>query len=923
MSDMELDLQLVDATSSQVDEECARMRDEYRRRLAEKLKDPEFRKIEGFPIGTDEAIIALSDPPYFTPCPNPFVAEWLEQSAKPYVPEMDDYHREPFATDVSEGKNDPIYNAHSYHTKVPHKAIMRYILHYTEPGDVVYDGFCGTGMTGVAAQMCGDRQQVESLDYRVLADGMILDSNGDKFSRLGVRKAILNDLSPAASFIAYNYNSPVNANSFEREAQRILMEIEDECSWMYVTLHTSSGSETHALSEKILSCKSAEEIKLVYSVHNKLGRINYTVWSDVFVCPNCGEDIVFWDAAVDQNAGKVRDTFSCQACGASTTKRGSDRAFVSFYDESIQTVIRQAKQVPVLINYTYGKSRYDKVPDMHDLSLIEKIQNIQIGYWFPIDELPKGFNTEQPKRSHGFTHVHHFYTKRNLYSLALLRHKLTSSHMEGQLLCLVGDQLPRASKMHKIAVSRLNTNLSKTAGVLSGTLYVPSNQIEYTVLDMIGYRVTDVKSYLTKRDMATHHYCETVSTTASSVLPNSIDYIFTDPPFGGNLMYSELNFLWEAWLGVKTNNCCEAITNDVQHKGLPEYQKLMTLCFSKYFTVLKPGRWMTVEFHNSANAVWNAIGEALERAGFVVAGVRTIDKQQGSFKQVTSSAATKVDLVISCYKPRNEFEERFRLVQGKVEGVIEFIRQHLDMLPVVPISREGKIEVVAERTKYLLFDRMIAYHLQRGARIPMSAAEFYQMLDEQFVERDDMYFLPDQAAKYDAVRTRTEVESLELFISDERSAVHWVRQQLMKKSLTLGELTPAFMQEMHNWASHEERPELRDLLKVNFIPDEDGKWRVPDPNQEKDLEALRRKALLKTFEGYVKSKGQLKVFRKEAILEGFKHCWQTKQFGVIVAVCERIPAKILQEVPEFVQFYDIAKDLAPTETLQLEFTWEG
>ena len=57
--------------------------------------------------------------------------------------------------------------AHSYHTKVPHKAIMRYILHYTESRDVVFDGFCGTGMTGVAAQLCGDRAAVESLGYQI------------------------------------------------------------------------------------------------------------------------------------------------------------------------------------------------------------------------------------------------------------------------------------------------------------------------------------------------------------------------------------------------------------------------------------------------------------------------------------------------------------------------------------------------------------------------------------------------------------------------------------------------------------------------------------------------------------------------------------------------------------------------------------
>ena len=184
-------------------------------KLRERLRDPEFRKIEGFPIGSDEDILALSDPPYYTACPNPFIADFIKHYGKPYDPSKP-YSREPFAADVSEGKNDPIYNAHSYHTKVPHKAIMRYILHYTEPGDVVFDGFCGTGMTGVAAQMCGDKAVVESLGYRVDKDGTIFqqetDENGKPiwkpFSKLGARRAVLNDLSPAATFIAYNYNTP-------------------------------------------------------------------------------------------------------------------------------------------------------------------------------------------------------------------------------------------------------------------------------------------------------------------------------------------------------------------------------------------------------------------------------------------------------------------------------------------------------------------------------------------------------------------------------------------------------------------------------------------------------------------------------------------------------------------------------------------
>jgi DNA-directed RNA polymerase subunit RPC12/RpoP len=320
--------------------------------LHKKLGDPEFRKIEGFPIGKDEDILALSDPPYYTACPNPwlqdFISEWENQKDKSQARQP--YHREPFAADVSEGKNDPIYNAHSYHTKVPHKAIMRYILHYTNPGDIVFDGFCGTGMTGVAAQMCGNRTEVESLGYKVEKDGTILqeetDEKGEKhwkaFSKLGARKAVLNDLSPAATFIAYNYNTPVDVAAFEKEAQRILAEVEAECGWMYETLHTDGKTK---------------------------GKINYTVWSDVFVCPECSKEIIFWEAAVDKEAGEVRDEFPCTHCGAKLTKRRMERAWITKFDTAINGSVKQAKQVPVLMNYTANGKRTEKKPEVNDLAL--------------------------------------------------------------------------------------------------------------------------------------------------------------------------------------------------------------------------------------------------------------------------------------------------------------------------------------------------------------------------------------------------------------------------------------------------------------------------------------------------------------------------------------------------------------------------
>jgi hypothetical protein len=124
--------------------------------LREKMKDPEFRKIDGFPIGSGEDILALSDPPYYTACPNPFIADFITHYGKPYDPSKL-YSRKPFAADTGAGKTHPIYTAHSYHSKIPHLATMPCILQYTEPGDIVFDGFSGSGMTGVAAQLCEPR----------------------------------------------------------------------------------------------------------------------------------------------------------------------------------------------------------------------------------------------------------------------------------------------------------------------------------------------------------------------------------------------------------------------------------------------------------------------------------------------------------------------------------------------------------------------------------------------------------------------------------------------------------------------------------------------------------------------------------------------------------------------------------------------
>ena len=193
-------------------------REHFLARLKEKL--PELRQRPDFPVAEDEDILRLSDPPYYTACPNPFLAEFVERHGRPYDPD-EPYHREPFAVDVSAGKTDPLYRAHGYHTKVPHLAIVPSILHYTQPGDVVLDGFCGSGMTGVAAQWCGAAPPA----YRRTLEQRWQAEERDP-PAWGARRVVLGDLSPAATFIAANYNVPFDADAFHAAAGRLLDEVE-------------------------------------------------------------------------------------------------------------------------------------------------------------------------------------------------------------------------------------------------------------------------------------------------------------------------------------------------------------------------------------------------------------------------------------------------------------------------------------------------------------------------------------------------------------------------------------------------------------------------------------------------------------------------------------------------------------------------
>lgn len=859
-------LELMDrSVEHQVLDETATDADDARRAIyLERLRAmlPELRKIEGFPIGTDEDILALSDPPYYTACPNPFLGEFIAEHGKPYDEATDDYHREPFAADVSEGKNDPIYNAHSYHTKVPHKAIMRYILHYTKPGDIVFDGFCGTGMTGVAAQLCGS----PDTDFKAKVEAE-WSAAGHPSPEWGARRAILNDLSPAATFIAYNYNTAIDVKAFEREAKRILDEVETELGWMYETTHTDGSN----------------------------GRINYTVWSDIFLCPNCGAEIVWWDAVIDEHL-TLREA-SCPHCGHSGRLK-EHRAQESYLDPRTGDFRSRAKQTASLEEYfAHGKRFRRSNPPQVAVPPAVLIGNPT--------KLPDGANTRQPKASHGAEYVHDFWTERNLTVLSALFSRIARSPYRSALTALLTSFMVKTgSRLHNIGFKDGSINL---AGQVPNTLFIPSISAERNLLDLARSKLNSIQPMF---DFIKTQSGSAITTQSnadiSQLAADSADYVFTDPPFGGNINYSEVSFLWESWLRLLTDARLDATTNAVQGKSLRWYQRIMEQCFAEDWRVLKPGRWMTVEFHNSSNAVWNAIQEAIQRAGFVVADVRVLDKQQGTFKQMTTAGAVKQDLVISAYKPRAGFEQKFAIEAGTEAGAWDFVREHLGQLPVF-VENGGRVEVIAERQNYLLYDRMVALHIQRGATVPLSAGRFYEGLRQRFLERDDMYFTELQAAEYDRKRLDAgDVEQLSVFVIDEKSAIHWLRAELLDKAQTFQDLQPRFLQEL-NQNRYEELPELRVILAENFLEDPDThRWRVPDPGKQADMDALRGRGLLNEFRTYLIGTAKLKRFRIEAVRAGFADLWASRDYKAIIKLAERLPDEVVQEDPALLMYYDNA-----------------
>lgn len=571
-------------------------------------------------------------------------------------------------------RSGPLYGAFSYPTKISPEAIALFIATHTNPGDTVFDGFAGSGTTGLAALLC--ENPPESLRQEAARLGLKV--------RWGVRNALLYELSTVGSLVARTLTNPPDPRSFQRAAEEILSEAMRAYGWMY-------GAK---------------------DVDGNLGRIRYIIWSDMTRCPVCGSEASLWDLCVDTRPARIGSDFACPTC----SHRGSVDDMERLTSASRDNVLRQNRKVrmrrPVRVYGTTGGLTWSRPTTKHDMDVLRRIEIQPIPKSVPCVPIPwgdlyrRGYHT-------GITHVHHFYTRRNLIAFGRLWERTANYGQRLQQALrfwLLSYNTSHATMMTRVVAKNGNAELVVT-GAQPGVLYISGLPVEKNVFDGLRRKMATI----CRAFRVIHGRKGVVRVYRRSSrqvdLPDaSIDYVFTDPPFGGNIPYAEVNFINEAWLGRYTNRADEIIVSSHQNKTPADYQNLLTDALVEANRILKPKSRATIVFHSASAEIWNALQNAYTNAGFRVEHAGILDKTQGSFKQVTTSGAVRGDPVLLLTKHR-----RSRVKAG---GSWDVAGGSWDVT-------DQKIDP-DKRTAQSMYSRVVAHHLENHQKVPGDAGDFYR-----------------------------------------------------------------------------------------------------------------------------------------------------------------------------------------------------
>ncbi|MDE3136649.1 MAG: hypothetical protein KGL59_08740 [Acidobacteriota bacterium] len=509
----------------------------------------------------------------------------------------------------------------------------------------------------------------ELLSYYLPKGGLVLDPfSGSGMTGVAASVSgldcILNELSPAACFISNRFTTGVRSADLEEAVRVIMSRLRDLRARLYSTECRECGRTVEVL---------------------------YTVWSYKVICADCGFEFLLWDhckkfgRVVKEH--KILTEFPCPSCDKVQRK----------------STLRRTVAVPVLVGYKCCGSKQQEVTHSlsgRDLARIEALENsapLAEGF-YPSKEIPDGVNLRQPVK-HGLDRLEKFYTRRNLSALSHLWqaiHHVASPQLCGHLAFVFTSLYQRVTRLSEFRFWGGSGNMARFNVPFvfnEANVFVTFERKARTILDHLESTAANFRGrVLVVNDSAT---------CMGRIPDSSIDLVFTDPPFGGNINYSEMNLLWEAWLGKYTEAASEAIVNRVQGKGVREYEALMTQSLSQCYRVLRPGHWLLLVFMNSASEIWGALRRAIAAAGFRVVEMDVFDKQHGTFKQFVSENTAGMDLVLHCLKGTDCLQAQggngSRQVDLEIAG---FLRSRRGPLPTTTFLHVGRDEEIDYRMLY-------------------------------------------------------------------------------------------------------------------------------------------------------------------------------------------------------------------------------
>ncbi|HXF67826.1 MAG TPA: DNA methyltransferase [Burkholderiales bacterium] len=484
---------------------------------------------------------------------------------------------------------------------------------------------------------------------------------------------ILNELSPSASFIADRFTRQFDPSLLAAAVNELCKNLADLRHELYTTRCRSCGKNTEIL---------------------------FTVWSYRVKCHACNFEFLLWDHCrrygKTVREHKILSEFPCPRCTKQLKKSRLQRTTAEPVLLGYKCCSRQQVEYPLTEEDRALLRRIEKEPPLHE------------GF-FPTTKLPDGVNLCQPKR-HGLTSIDRFYTPRNLAAMSALWHyihRVKDDEVAGFLAFVFTSLYQRVTRLSEF---RFWGGSGNTAN-----FNVPYLFNEANVFVTFERKARTIQDHLetTAQKYGGQALVRTGSATNLNFLPdNSIDFIFTDPPFGANINYSEMNILWESWFGCFTDKTHEAVINRFQNKDVSRYGQLMTDSLRECSRVLRSGHWMVLVFMNSSREVWQVLRDAILKAGFLIERVDIFDKQHGTFKQFVSENTAGCDLLLHCRKvgaaQRSIPAGELRLTTEAVHLFLNEREGAIPKLPYLHVSREEEIDY------RVLYSEFLARQLTRN-----------------------------------------------------------------------------------------------------------------------------------------------------------------------------------------------------------------